>query len=371
MKALRFHARGDFRVDDVAEPVLRDRHVIVDVEWCGICGSDLHEFESGPVVVPHAGPNPVTGEEIPVVLGHEFAGTVSAVAPGVTRVAVGDRVAVEPFIRCQECAECLAGRYNRCAKSAVLGVHGVSGGFSAHALVPDYTCHKLPDSISTDVGALIEPLAVAWHAVRMVGVKPGETALVMGAGPIGLATLLCLRAAGAGRVFAGVRKPGHRKDSTVEFGAHEVLDSSEADIVDSVLSRTGSRGVDVVIETSGAQEAMDAALAAVATGGRICSLAVWPEPGRFDFQTLMFKEAQLVGSVCYAGDFEEVIAAIADGRIPAPERLITKRVGMDRALDEGIGELMADRSRHLKVLVRPLRACVPWHRPTEVITRKG
>lgn len=353
MKALRYHARGDFRVDDVAEPIVRDGHVIVDVEWCGICGSDLHEFEDGPIQVPESGPHRVTGDQVPITLGHEFAGTVSEVGAGVTRVSVGDRVAVEPLMYCGQCAQCRLGMYHLCRNLAIIGIHGLSGGFSARALVPQFTVHKLPDSVPTDIGALVEPLAVAWHSIRTVGFRPGQSALVLGAGPIGLATLLCLRAFGASQVYVAVRRAGERKSRAALLGADAVLDSSEADVVESVLSLTDGIGVDAVFETSGSQEAMDTALAAVAVSGWISSVAVWPEPGRFDFMNLLLKEVHLVGSMCYAHDFEPVISALADGRIAGAEHLITKRVQLGDVLADGIGALVADRSAHLKVLVHP------------------
>lgn len=353
MLALRYHARGDFRLDDVAEPVVRDGWVIVDVEWSGICGSDLHEFESGPIQVPQNAPHAVTGEQVPVILGHEFAGTVSEVGSNVSNVRVGDRVAVEPLVRCQECEQCWAGNYNLCRRWAIVGVHGGSGGFSARAVVPAYAAHKLPDSVSTEVGALVEPLAVAWHAVRTLQFKAGQTALVMGAGPIGLGTLLCLRAFGASKVFVGVRKPGERKERAHLLGADDVFDSSETDIVEAVLSATDGRGVDSVFETSGGQLAMDTAMKAVCVGGGISSVAVWPEPGQFDFMSLLLKEVRLFGSMCYAHDFQPVIQALGDGRISGAEHLITKRVALDDVMTEGIGTLLADRSQHLKVLVHP------------------
>lgn len=117
MKALRYHARGDFRVDDVPEPEVRPGTVMVDVEWCGVCGSELHEFKEGPIQVPEHAPNAVTGESVPVILGHEFAGTVSAVGDGVTRVRVGDRIAVEPLMYCMTCDTCAVGG------TVALGVH--------------------------------------------------------------------------------------------------------------------------------------------------------------------------------------------------------------------------------------------------------
>lgn len=353
MKALRYHARGDFRVDDVPEPEVRPGTVMVDVEWCGVCGSELHEFEEGPIQVPENAPNAVTGESVPVILGHEFAGTVSAVGDGATGVRVGERVAVEPLMYCMTCDACAAGNYHLCKKLAIIGVHGVAGGYSSHAVVPDYTVHKLPDSVPTDVGALVEPLAVAWHAMRISNFRAGYTVLVLGAGPIGLATLLCVQAAGSALSLMAVRRDGARKRTAQMLGADAVLDSSEADVVEEVMMLTKGRGVDLVFETSGSQEAMNTAIAAVAIGGTIASVAVWSEPGYCDYMTLLLKEATLIGSMCYSNDFPPVIKALEEGRIKGAENLITKRVRLEDAVTEAFGTLLHNRSEHVKVLVSP------------------
>ena len=188
MKAARFHGPGDIRIDDVPEPTVGPGQVKVDVDWCGICGTDLHEYLDGPIFIPPKGaPHPLTGEEMPVVMGHEFAGVVAEVGDGVTTVKEGDRVAVEPYDVCGECAACRAGRYNICRKLGFVGLDGQQGGFAERCVVDARWAHPLGD-IPTDLGALVEPLAVAYHAVRLSELQPGGTAAVFGSGPIGLVT---------------------------------------------------------------------------------------------------------------------------------------------------------------------------------------
>lgn len=201
MKALLFYGQKDVRVQEVPEPRVRPGSVKVKVEWCGICGTDLHEYLGGPIFVPAPGnPHPLTGETLPVILGHEFAGQVVEVGEGVTRVQVGDRVAVEPILCCGECPECRRGLYNLCRKVGFHGLSGGGGGFSEFTVVPESMAHRLPDGMSTEEGALVEPVAVGFHAVRKARFAPGQTAIVFGAGPIGLVTVQCLRAAGASQV---------------------------------------------------------------------------------------------------------------------------------------------------------------------------
>ena len=210
MKAARFHGRGDIRIDEVPEPATRPGTVKVEVEWCGICGTDLHEFLEGPIFAPTTeAPHPLTGESIPVTLGHEFAGVVVETGDGVDDVRPGDRVVVEPYIVCGRCDACQQGKYNVCATLGFVGLSGGGGGFSKYVVAERRWIHPLGE-LGTDVGALVEPLAVAYHAVRLSGAQPSHSALVFGAGPIGLVTTASLKAVGVEEVVvvepAGVRK---------------------------------------------------------------------------------------------------------------------------------------------------------------------
>jgi (R,R)-butanediol dehydrogenase / meso-butanediol dehydrogenase / diacetyl reductase len=185
MQAARVHGRGDIRVEEVPDPQVRPGTVAVEVEWCGICGTDLHEYLEGPIFVPTAeAPHPLTGEAMPVTLGHEFAGVVAEVGPGVDDVRVGDRVVVDPCVVCGRCDACRQGRYNVCRTLGFVGLSGGGGGFSRYVGAERRWVHPLGD-LGTDVGALIEPLAVAQHAVRLSGARPGHSAVVFVAGPIG------------------------------------------------------------------------------------------------------------------------------------------------------------------------------------------
>ncbi|MHB1166782.1 MAG: 2,3-butanediol dehydrogenase [Candidatus Nanopelagicales bacterium] len=351
MRALTYHGshangRGDFRVEDVREPEIAAGMVRLDVEWCGICGSDLHEFEA----------HTVSGYAPPIIIGHEFAGTVSEVAEGADGVRIGDRVAVEPFLRCHECQACRADQYHLCPDLTVVGAQVTDGGFAQQAVVPAYAVHLLPESVSTELGALVEPLAVGWHALRKARFAAGQTALVIGAGPIGLATLLGAQAMGGSLVAVSVRRAGARADAAADLRADAVLDSSAVDVVARIMELTDGRGTDVVIDTSGAPEAITTAIGAVRAGGTIVSVAVWLEPAPCDYMQVLLKEITIVGSKGYnRPDFPEVIAALADGRIAGAERIITTRIALEDVIPDGFAVLESDRSQHVKVLVAPGR----------------
>jgi len=349
MKSLMYYGRGsdghgDFRVEDSPVPELTPGSVEVDVDWCGICGSDLHEYEA----------DTVSGYTPPVILGHEFSGVVSAVGDGVDNVRVGERVTVEPFMYCQTCDVCLTDEYHLCANLGVVGVHSIGGGFAEKAVIPAYTVHGVPDSVSPEVAALCEPIAVGWHAMRMANLKPGQTALVIGAGPIGLTSLMCAQAFGASMVAVSVRRPGAREDAAVRLNADVILDSSKVDVAEHIMELTGGRGVDVVFECSGAPEGMDTAMKALKIGGTIVSLSVWLEPAPCDYMQVLLKEARIVGSKGYSGqDFPQVIEALAEGRIRGAEQIITTKIDLDEVISHGFAELESDRTKHVKVLVRP------------------
>jgi (R,R)-butanediol dehydrogenase/meso-butanediol dehydrogenase/diacetyl reductase len=351
MKAAVFHGAGDVRVEDVPEPVVRPGTVKIAVSWCGICGTDLHEYHSGPVFVPTE-PHPVTGDTLPVVMGHEFSGTVVEIADDVTGLAVGDRVAVEPVLSCGRCPGCRRGLPNLCRDIGFHGISGGGGGLAERTVVPASAVHVLPPDLDDEQGALVEPMAVGFHAGRVAGLTLGDTVLVLGAGPIGLVTLLVARAAGARRVVVSEVSPA-RRERAGRLGADAVLDPRRTDVVAEVRRLTGDAGADVALDCAGTAETWDTALAATRVTGTVVSVAVWEKPIETDLNRLVLTEQRVTGSVCYAGDdFPTTIALMADGRLPT-EHLVTRRIALDDVVAQGFEELLAHRDRQVKILVRP------------------
>ena len=202
MKAAIYHGNKDLRWEDVPEPQARKGHVKIKVAYNGICGTDIHEYYNGPILTP-VWPHLLTGKTLPVVLGHEFSGTVVEVGADVTGVSEGDRVAVEAVINCGNCFPCQRGSYNLCDISAWLGLSSDDGGgLGEFAVVAGDRVHVLPDHVSLEHGALVEPLSVAMHAVNRVRPLPDQRVVVHGAGPVGLGVTLALAAAapGSGRL---------------------------------------------------------------------------------------------------------------------------------------------------------------------------
>lgn len=210
MKAAVYHGPNKLEVADVPEPNPREGTVKLRVGFNGICGTDLHEYYAGPIFIPTA-PHPLTGQELPLVMGHEFAGVITEVGPGVSGWREGDRVAVEPIYKCGHCAPCQAGNYNICAQ---IGFHGLmsDGGMAEYTVVPTEMLHRLPDSVSLELGALVEPMSVAYHAATLGEVDAGDTAMVFGAGPIGIGLWFALRGRGSMTSSSSNRRqPGGRR----------------------------------------------------------------------------------------------------------------------------------------------------------------
>ena len=234
MRAARFHGQKDIRIEDVPEPQLRPGAVKLKVAWCGICGTDLHEYLEGPIFIPSPGhPHPLSHEDAPVTLGHEFSGTVEAIGEGVTHIAVGDNVVVEPYFVCDECTSCKAGNYHLCTKMGFIGLAGGGGGLSEKVVVDRRWVHKIGD-IPLDQAALIEPLSVAHHAVIRGGAKAGDVALIGGAGPIGLLVAAILKSMGVRTIVTELSEA--RKEKARSSGvADHVLDPSSEDVKERVL----------------------------------------------------------------------------------------------------------------------------------------
>ena len=350
MKAAVFHGQRDIRLEEVPEPKLGPGSVKVENEWCGICGSDLHEYLVGPINVPKPGhPHPLTEETLPIVMGHEFAGRVVEIGEGVSRVEVGDRVTVEPTVYCGQCSACLEGRHNLCVKAGWRGTHGGGGGFAKAIVVPEEVIFALPENVSMEEGALVEPFAVGLHAVRQARFLAGQTAMVFGAGPIGLCLIQCLRASGASLVLVA-EVASARKEIALRVGADAVLDPKQEDVVSKVQEMTGGIGVDVSFEAAGVQASFQTALRATKRGGTLLNLAIWEHPIEIHPNDLVFNEIHLIGSIAYATEFPATIALMKDGRLD-PSALITKKIPLDAVVSEGFEELVANKDEQVKILV--------------------
>jgi (R,R)-butanediol dehydrogenase/meso-butanediol dehydrogenase/diacetyl reductase len=354
VRALRFHGAGDLRLEELDEVSPPAGWVKLRVACCGICGTDIHEYTNGPLIVPTPdNPHSLTHEALPLTLGHELSGTVVELGDRVSGFVSGDRVAVEPTIACGACAACLSGQINRCPQKGAVGLTGWGGGYADYVTLPESMLHPLPDEVSLEVGALVEPLTVGWHAARLANVGPDSTVLIVGAGPIGLGALAASKALGAKTTVVAARRHGARRTMAHNLGADAVLLSRSEDFSASLADLTRGLGVDVALETSGSQDGLDVALRSVRIGGTLVTLGLWGETANIDLNAIMLREISLIGSRGYANEYPAVIEAIATGATPDVVRMITKRVALSAAIEEGFEELANGPTDQVKILVIP------------------
>lgn len=344
MQAAVWHNIKDVRVEQINEPVISSGQVKVKVEWAGICGSDLHAYLHGLSMEAHS----LSGQKPPLTLGHEFSGTIVEVADDVTSHRVGERVAIEPLIYCGECYACKRGYYNQCSKVGFVGLNR-DGGFAEYVIVDNNMVHVLPDSVSYEEGALVEPTAVSFYAVRESKLKAGDSIAIFGAGPIGLLTLLSAKAAGATKIIV-IDLSEERLEKAKELGANTIINGMRDDIVETIHELTDG-GVSVAFECAGAQPTMTSAVASVKQGGQVMAIAVFAKPVSIDMGQLMFKAADITSTLAYRHVFPEVIDMISTGRLDV-KPVITKKIDLKDIVEEGFNQLINDK-KQAKILVKP------------------
>ncbi|KAL5000640.1 chaperonin 10-like protein [Aspergillus recurvatus] len=374
MRAAQFYAAGDVRVEDVAVPQASDDRVLIEVEWCGICGSDLNEYMFGPLAIPspQSGPHPLTNALPPVTMGHEFTGRITHVPESISHLKKGQAVVVDPRYYCSSCTPCSQTATNSCEKIGFVGLSGGGGGLSELVAVRPEAVHVLPENGSAGVdlaaAALIEPLAVAWHALSLfLSISPYQAAqkdeadlsttpvLVIGAGPVGVAMSYVLRARGAKTIYVSEMSKA-RRETLRDMGiVTEMFDPAEVDVPETVKTLTGG-GVGVVFDCAGAQAGLDAGCQSLRFRGVYINLAVPKGPMTLPLAAFMWKEIMYKCSLAYnQGDFKDVVNAFVTGRFQGVEKMITSRLSLDEIVEKGFKELIKPND-HIKILATPKRA---------------
>ena len=323
MKAARWHNRNDVRVEELEIPQPKANQIKIEVKYCGICGSDLHEYLGGPIFIPVDKPHPYTGEKAPLVMGHEFSGEVVEVGPEITKFKVGDRVTVEPI----HAKDGLKGKYNLDPNLNFIGLAGGGGGFSEYVVVNEDQAHKLPENVDFEQGALTEPAAVGLYAVRQSRIKAGDTAAVFGCGPIGLLVIDALRAAGASRIYA-VELSSERQAKAKELG-----------------------GVNVSFEVTGVPVVLPQALEVAEKGGELVVVSIWEKPATIHPNEIVIQEKTMKGVIAYRDVFPKVLELMGQGYF-SKDLLVTKRIKLDDIVEEGFEALVKEKSQ-VKILVSP------------------
>lgn len=294
-------------IQSVPVPSYGTGEVLVQVAACGICGSDVHGYDGS------------SGRRIPpIVMGHEASGIVAAVGTDVRSVSPGDRVTFDSTVYCAKCDFCLRGEINLCEDRQVVGVscgeYRRAGAFAEYIAVPEYILYRLPASLSFADAAMLEAVSVALHAVKLSGIAGGETALVIGAGMIGLLVLQAALEAGCARVFVA-DVDATRLAMAATLGAEVTLRASESELISEILRLTDGRGVDLVLEAVGRNETVATAIDCVRKGGTVTLIGNIAAQVSMPLQKVVTRQIRLQGSCSSAGEYPQAMELVSSGRI--------------------------------------------------------
>jgi (R,R)-butanediol dehydrogenase/meso-butanediol dehydrogenase/diacetyl reductase len=352
MKALRFHARTDLRIDEIPPPEnIGPRDVLLRNAFVGICGTDLHEYLAGPIFIPTK-PHPYTGAVAPQILGHEYSGTVLAVGREVKAVKPGDRVAIQPAIAPADDIYTRRGFGQLADGLGLVGLSWPWGGMAELSLVREENVARLPDNVTDEQGAMIEPAAVVVHAVDKGRVRAGSSVLITGAGPIGALACLAASAAGATTILVSETNPA-RRERIREIGLVTAVFAPDSPEASQAIANHTERGlgVDVAIECVGHEKALGTCIELVRKRGTIVQVGLLVKPGLVDISALVTKDITLEGSWCYETTmWPRVIELVASGKLPV-ERVISDRITLDEAVGRGFEVLTAPGAAALKILI--------------------
>ncbi|MGP8252133.1 MAG: galactitol-1-phosphate 5-dehydrogenase [Terracidiphilus sp.] len=343
MKALLLSKYNRLEIVDMPAPCAGPDEVLVRVEACGICGSDVHGMDGS------------TGRRIPpIVMGHEAAGTVAAAGSGVDDIAVGDRVTFDSTISCGKCDYCLRGDINLCDNREVIGVscgeYRRHGAFAEYVSVPRRIVYPLPPELPFEEAAVLEAISVAMHAVRVSGAAGGETALVVGAGMIGLLTLQAARAAGCSPVYVSDIDPT-RLALAVALGADHVLPFSGRQLVSRIAELTDGRGADMVFEAVGNNQTVSTAIDSVRKGGTVTLIGNVAPEVTLPLQKVVSRQLRLQGSCASSGEYPQAIEYVASGKIVV-KPLITAVASLDEG-PQWFERLHAREPNLMKIVLTP------------------
>ncbi|MGE3536072.1 MAG: zinc-binding dehydrogenase [Candidatus Tectimicrobiota bacterium] len=343
MQAAMFYGPRDVRLIEMATPVPQAGEVLVKVQRVGICGSDVNRFRYGSHPWPPG-----------FIMGHEFCGEIAALGPEVSGLQVGQQVVVEPTLYCGVCAYCRQGYHNRCVDFVRRGLtgSGTNGAFADYVCVPAYQPHARPESLSMEVAALVEPMAVSVHGWSLAAVPAPECAVIVGLGNIGLLAVLVARARGARQIIA-IGKYAARQELAYAYGASLVLEPEDPQLQARILERTGGLGAALVLEAAGTPSSLRTAVEAACKGGKIVILGVLHEDVALDYRSLLMHEKQIIGSLIYQRqDFADAIAILAQGGVQKA-RHITAEIPLAAIVSHGFVPLSEARAAHIKIQVYP------------------
>lgn len=379
MRGILYYGPNNLKFSDKIEnpKINNPNEVIIKVAYCGICGTDLLSYKKGSsffnAIDPQKG-HPLSGKFLPQIMGHEISGTVVEVGEKVTDYKVGDKVVVEPTCYCEDkprfqkeyeefanyCSSCKDDLTNLCEEMGITGLGCQDGGLAEYMVTAEHHLVKIPDWIPLDVAALVQPLAVCFHAIRIAKFKKDSTVLVVGGGSIGIGCILAAKAYGARSIVCS--EPAKiRREHAAGLGAQVFNPSEFKDKADQIanlkkLSEDG-KGFDYAFDCSGFPITFHTALGCLKTRGTMVNVAIWtPKPMDFYPMDITGSEKTITGSMCYTiEDFKAVMDALEHKKVSVDlfYKLITKKVELEDAIEGGFEELYHNKDKHIKILITP------------------
>jgi len=343
MQALVLEGLKNLQIRDVSEPEIGPADVLIQVKACGICGSDVHGYDGS------------TGRRIPpIIMGHEAAGVIAKVGADVHSFKVGDRVTFDSTVSCGKCSFCAAGDVNLCDNRQVLGVscgdYRRNGAFAEYVAVPQHIVYSLPDSFAYEKAALIEAVSIAVHAAKITHVKPGSSAVIIGAGMIGLLAVQAFRVFSCTKIFA-VDLEQSKLDAARKLGADETFLATDPDLLAKLAAATGGQGPDIAVEVVGAQKSILTAINSVRRGGTVTLIGNLAPSVEIPLQIVVTRQLSLLGSCASAGEYKECIELMENGSINV-DPLISALAPLSEGAD-WFSRLYAREPGLMKVILQP------------------
>ncbi|MDO5672539.1 MAG: galactitol-1-phosphate 5-dehydrogenase [Actinomycetaceae bacterium] len=355
MKALVLTEYNKFEYLDVETPTPKEDEVLLRIEACAVCGSDVHGMDGS------------SGRrQPPVIMGHEAAGQVAAVGAKVTDLQVGDRVTFDSTVYCNRCPSCKKGNVNLCTDRQVLGVscddYRRNGAFAEYMTVPSYICYKLPDSVSYVQAAMVEPMAIAYHAATRTPIEAGMSVVIVGVGTIGLLTLQIAKAMGANPIIA-VDIDQAKLDTALGNGASHAINSNDPDALAKILEATPNKeGVDIAFDATGIDATVNLSVRSVKLNGAIVLIGNLAQNTNFPLQWVVTRQLSLFGTCASAGEYPECLRLIAEKKVDV-EALISKVVPLEDG-HEWITRVYNREDGLNKIVVCPTPTEAPTSTPT-------
>ena len=349
MYGLVYHGNKNVRLENVPEPEPDRNEVKIKIDFCGICATDIEEYEFGPKFISFDTPHPLTQSKVPLIIGHEITGTIVSLGANVTNVKIGTKIVLDGTISCMKCNQCTSGKTTQCHSLGTVGF-SQNGGLAEYLTWPAAKIIEIPPEVSSKEAALTEPTSVAHHAIQQGEISSNETIVILGVGTIGLLSLQIAKSIGSKVVAIDQNKM--KLEMAKKLGADEIIDSSKENVSESLQKLTVS-GPDVVIDTAGGIETSIKATEWVRSGGRVVLVAIYTSTPKYDFNTIVAKEIQVLGSLGYnINDVKAAINLIAQKKV-LTKPLISEIIGIDKVLSYGYPKMLAESKDIFRILVDP------------------